>query len=52
MEDQFVQAFKAKQGDKMAALYANDGWRITDMGPIIGKEARSNTSKTWSRCLT
>jgi uncharacterized protein (TIGR02246 family) len=39
MEDQFVQAFKAKQGDKMAALYSNDGWRITDMAPIIGKEA-------------
>ena len=37
--DQFVQAFKAKQGDKMAALYSNDGWRITDTGPIIGKEA-------------
>jgi uncharacterized protein (TIGR02246 family) len=37
--DQFVQAFKAKQGDKMAALYSNDGWRVTDTGPIIGKEA-------------
>jgi uncharacterized protein (TIGR02246 family) len=39
VSDQFVQAFKAKQGDKMAALYSNDGWRITDTGPIIGKEA-------------
>jgi uncharacterized protein (TIGR02246 family) len=39
MGDRFVAAFKAKQGDKMAALYSDDGWRITDTGPIIGKEA-------------
>src|SRR5277367_5144379 len=39
VSDQFVQAFKVRQGDKMAALYSNDGWRITDTGPIIGKEA-------------
>jgi uncharacterized protein (TIGR02246 family) len=39
VSDQFIQAFKAKQGDKMAALYSNDGWRITDTGPIIGKDA-------------
>jgi uncharacterized protein (TIGR02246 family) len=37
--DQFIEAFKAKQPEKMAALYTDDGWRITDNGPIIGKTA-------------
>jgi len=37
--DQFTQGFKAKQPEKMAAAFTDDGWRITDNGPIIGKEA-------------
>ena len=37
--DQFIQAFKAKQPEKMASVFTDDGWRITDNGPIMGKEA-------------
>ena len=37
--DQFVQAFKAKQPEKMASIYTDDGWRVTDNGPVVGKEA-------------
>jgi uncharacterized protein (TIGR02246 family) len=37
--DQFIQSFKAKQPEKMASVFTDDGWRITDNGPIIGKEA-------------
>jgi uncharacterized protein (TIGR02246 family) len=39
LEDQFTQYFKAKQPEKMASLFTDDGWRITDNGPIVGKEA-------------
>ena len=39
LEDQFTQYFKAKQPEKMASLFTDDGWRVTDTGPIIGKEA-------------
>jgi ketosteroid isomerase-like protein len=39
MEEQFTQYFKAKQPEKMASLFTDDGWRITDNGPIVGKEA-------------
>ena len=39
LEDQFVQAFKAKQPEKMASVFTDDGWRITDNGPVVGKEA-------------
>jgi uncharacterized protein (TIGR02246 family) len=39
LADQFIHAFKAKQPAKMAALFTDDGWRITDSGPVIGKEA-------------
>jgi ketosteroid isomerase-like protein len=38
IEDQFTAAFKNKQVDKMVALFTDDGWRITDMGPVIGRE--------------
>jgi ketosteroid isomerase-like protein len=37
--EQFIQYFKAKQPEKMASLYTDDGWRITDAGPIVGREA-------------
>jgi ketosteroid isomerase-like protein len=37
--EQFTQYFKAKQPEKMASLFTDDGWRITDNGPIVGKEA-------------
>ncbi len=37
--DRFIQSFKAKQPEKMASLFTDDGWRITDNGPVIGKEA-------------
>jgi uncharacterized protein (TIGR02246 family) len=36
---QFIQAWNAKQPEQMVSLYADDGWRITDNGPIVGKEA-------------
>jgi uncharacterized protein (TIGR02246 family) len=36
---QFIQAWNAKQPEQMVALFADDGWRITDDGPIVGKEA-------------
>jgi uncharacterized protein (TIGR02246 family) len=36
---QFIQAWKAKQLEQMVSLFADDGWRITDNGPIVGKEA-------------
>jgi uncharacterized protein (TIGR02246 family) len=39
LEDQFTQYFKAKEPAKMVSLFADDGWRVTDTGPIIGKEA-------------
>lgn len=39
VEDQFVQAFKAKQPEKMTSVFTDDGWRITDIGPVVGKEA-------------
>jgi uncharacterized protein (TIGR02246 family) len=39
LADQFIQSFKAKQPEKMAAVFTDDGWRITDNGPVIGKEA-------------
>jgi uncharacterized protein (TIGR02246 family) len=39
LEDQFIAAFKNKQVDKMVALFDDDGWRITDMGPVVGKDA-------------
>ncbi len=39
LADQFVQAFKAKQPEKMASVFTDDGWRITDNGPVVGKEA-------------
>jgi uncharacterized protein (TIGR02246 family) len=39
LEDQFVQAFKAKQPEKIASLFTDDGWRITDVAPVIGKAA-------------
>jgi uncharacterized protein (TIGR02246 family) len=39
LDDQFTQYFKAKQPEKMASLFTDDGWRITDDGPIFGKEA-------------
>jgi ketosteroid isomerase-like protein len=39
MEEQFTQYFKAKQPEKMASLFTDDGWRITDDGPVVGKEA-------------
>jgi len=37
--EQFTQYFKAKQPEKMASLFTDNGWRITDNGPIVGKEA-------------
>jgi uncharacterized protein (TIGR02246 family) len=37
--EQFTQAWQSKQPEKMVALFADDGWRITDAGPVIGKEA-------------
>jgi uncharacterized protein (TIGR02246 family) len=37
--DQFVHGSEAKQPEKMAGVFTDDGWRITDSGPIIGKEA-------------
>lgn len=37
--DQFIEAFKAKQPEKMASVFSDDAWRITDFGPIMGKEA-------------
>jgi ketosteroid isomerase-like protein len=37
--DQFTAAFKNKQVDKMVALFGDDGWRITDMGPVVGRDA-------------
>ena len=39
MDEQFTQYFKAKQPEKMASLFTDDGWRITDNGPVVGKEA-------------
>jgi uncharacterized protein (TIGR02246 family) len=39
LDDQFTQYFKAKQPEKMASLFTDDGWRITDDGPIVGREA-------------
>ena len=39
LEEQFTQYFKAKQPEKMASLFTDDGWRITDDGPVVGKEA-------------
>ena len=39
LDEQFTQYFKAKQPEKMASLFTDDGWRITDDGPIVGKEA-------------
>jgi uncharacterized protein (TIGR02246 family) len=39
LEHQFIEAFKAKQPEKMAAVFADDGWRITDSGPVIGQAA-------------
>lgn len=39
LAEQFTQYFKAKQPEKMASLFTDDGWRITDEGPIVGKEA-------------
>jgi uncharacterized protein (UPF0210 family) len=39
VQDQFTAAFKNKQVDKMVALFDNDGWRITDMGPVVGRDA-------------
>jgi ketosteroid isomerase-like protein len=44
VEDQFTEAFKNKQVDKMVALFTDDGWRITDMGPVIGRE---DLTKHW-----
>ena len=35
LEDQFIQSFKAKQPEKMASVFTDDGWRITDNGPMI-----------------
>jgi uncharacterized protein (TIGR02246 family) len=37
--DRFVEAFKAKQPEKMASVFTDDAWRITDFGPIMGKQA-------------
>jgi uncharacterized protein (TIGR02246 family) len=37
--EQFFQSWQAKQPEKMVSLFADDGWRITDNGPIVGKEA-------------
>ena len=37
--DQFIGGVKAKQPEKMASIFTDDGWRITDSGPIMGKEA-------------
>jgi hypothetical protein len=39
LDDQFTQYFRAKQPEKMTSVFADDGWRITDDGPIVGKEA-------------
>ena len=36
---QFMEAWQQKQPAQMVGLFADDGWRITDTGPIIGKEA-------------
>ena len=50
LEDQFTQYFKTKQPDKIASLFTDDGWRITDNGPIIGKGGLcSNISRARSR---
>jgi ketosteroid isomerase-like protein len=38
-QDQFTDAFKNKQVNKMVALFEDDGWRVTDMGPIVGRDA-------------
>ena len=37
--DQFIEAFKAKLPARMASVFTDGAWRITDEGPIIGKEA-------------
>jgi ketosteroid isomerase-like protein len=39
VQDQFTESFKNKQVDKMVALFNDDGWRVTDMGPVVGKDA-------------
>jgi ketosteroid isomerase-like protein len=44
IEDQFTEAFKNKQVDKMVGLFTDDGWRITDMGPVTGRE---DLTKHW-----
>jgi hypothetical protein len=38
VSDQFVAAFKNKQADEMVALFDDNGWRITDMGPVVGRD--------------
>ena len=50
--DQFIQSFKAKQPEKMASVFTDDGWRITDNGPIIGKEALLKHFEAAVRSLT
>ena len=37
--EQFLQAWQSKQPERMVSLFADDAWRITDTGPVIGKEA-------------
>jgi hypothetical protein len=49
LEEQFAQYFKAKQPEKMASLLTDDGWRITDDDPVVGKEACSNILRPCSR---
>jgi uncharacterized protein (TIGR02246 family) len=44
----FAQSWAAKQPEKMVALFAVDGWRITDNGPIVGKDA---LTKHWTEIM-
>jgi uncharacterized protein (TIGR02246 family) len=37
--EQFIQSWRAKQPERMVSLFADDGWRFTDTGPVIGREA-------------
>src|SRR5450631_3445546 len=44
----FTQSWAAKQPEKMVALFAVDGWRVTDTGPIVGKDA---LTKHWTEIM-